>query len=133
VRHGGRELQAGPGTRVEVPPGAAHEFWNAADEEVRLVVEVRPGERPEQLIRQLFLAAQEGRTDARGRPRPLHAAVLARGFADTIRFTSPPRLVQRALSGLLARWPGPPGGAPSTRTTPAATCPSSTSNPCRRS
>jgi len=102
VRHGGRELQAGPGTRVEVPPGAAHEFWNAADEEVRLVVEVRPGERLEQLIRQLFLAAQDGRTDAKGRPRPLHAAVLASGFADTIRFTSPPRLVQRALSGLLA-------------------------------
>jgi mannose-6-phosphate isomerase-like protein (cupin superfamily) len=101
VRHGGRELQPGPGTRVEVRPGVAHEFWNAGDEEVRLVVEVRPGERLEQLIRQLFLAAQDGRTDAKGRPRPLHAAVLARGFADTIRFTSPPRLVQRALSGLL--------------------------------
>jgi GNAT superfamily N-acetyltransferase/quercetin dioxygenase-like cupin family protein len=102
VRHGGRTLQAGPGTRVEVRPGVAHEFWNAGDEEVRLVVEVRPGERLEQLIRQLFLAAQDGRTDARGRPRPLHAAVLAREFADTIWFTSPPRLVQRALSGLLA-------------------------------
>jgi len=65
-------------------------------------VEVRPGRRLEQLIRQLFLSAQEGRTDARGRPRPLHAAVLAQEFADTIRFTSPPRLVQRALFGLLA-------------------------------
>ena len=87
---------------VSTRTGVAHEIWNAADEEVRLVVEVRPGERLEQLIRQLFLAAQDGRTDAKGRPRPLHAAVLARGFADTIRFTSPPRLVQRALSGLLA-------------------------------
>ncbi|HET9556777.1 MAG TPA: hypothetical protein VFS70_06540, partial [Actinomycetota bacterium] len=47
-------------------------------------------------------SAQEGRTDARGRPRPLHAAVLAQEFADTMRFTSPPQLVQRALSGLLA-------------------------------
>ena len=102
VRHAGRELAADPGTRVEVRPGEAHDFWNAADEEVRLLVEVRPGERLEQLIRQLFLTAQDGRTDARGRPRPLHAAVLAREFGDTIRFTSPPRLVQRALSGLLA-------------------------------
>ena len=102
VRRDGRELQAGPGARVEVPPGVAHEFWNPTAEEVRLLVEVWPGERLEQLIRQLFLTAQDGRTDARGRPRPLHAAVLARGFADTIRFTSPPRLVQRALSGLLA-------------------------------
>ena len=36
------------------------------------------------------------------RPRPLHAAVLAREVGDPIRFTSPPRLVQRALSGVLA-------------------------------
>ena len=102
VRHDGRELQADPGTRVEVRPGVAHDFWNASAEEVRLLVEVRPGERLEQLIRQLFLAAQDGRTDARGRPRPLHAAVLAKEFGDTIRFTRSPRLVQRALFGLLA-------------------------------
>ena len=102
VRHDGRTLHAGPGTRVQVAPGVAHDFWNASGEEVRVLVEVRPGRRLEQLIRQLFLSAQEGRTDARGRPRPLHAAVLAQEFADTIRFTSPPRLVQRALFGLLA-------------------------------
>jgi GNAT superfamily N-acetyltransferase/quercetin dioxygenase-like cupin family protein len=102
VRHDGRTLDAGPGTRVQVAPGVAHEFWNPTDEEVRVVVEVQPGERLVQLIRQLFLAAQDGRTDAGGRPRPLHAAVLAREFADTMRFTSPPRLVQRAVSGLLA-------------------------------
>ena len=52
--------------------------------EVRVFVEVRPGRRLEQLIRQLFLSAQEGRTDARGRPRPPHAAVLAQEFAATI-------------------------------------------------
>jgi GNAT superfamily N-acetyltransferase/mannose-6-phosphate isomerase-like protein (cupin superfamily) len=102
VRHGGRVLDAGPGTRVQVAPGVAHEFWNPTGEEVRLVVEVQPGERLVQLIRQLFLAAQDGRTDADGRPRPLHAAVLAREFADTMRFTRPPQLLQRALSGLLA-------------------------------
>jgi GNAT superfamily N-acetyltransferase/quercetin dioxygenase-like cupin family protein len=102
VRHGGRDLQAGPGTRFQVAPGVAHAFWNASGEEVRVVVEVQPGERLVQLIRQLFLTAQDGRTDADGRPTPLRAAVLARGFADTIRFTSPTQLVQRALSGLLA-------------------------------
>lgn len=45
VRHGGRELRARPGTRLRVPPGVAHDFWNDGDEEARVVVEVRPGER----------------------------------------------------------------------------------------
>lgn len=102
VRHHGRDRRAGPGTRFQIAPGVAHDFWNASGEEVRVVVEVQPGERLVQLIRQLFLTAQDGRTDAKGRPKPLQAAVLAREFADTMRFTSPPRPVQRALSGLLA-------------------------------
>jgi cupin domain len=102
VRHDGRDLTAGPGTRVQVAPGVAHAFWNASGEEVRVVVEVQPGERLVQLIRQLFLTAQDGRTDAVGRPGLLRAAVLAREYADTMRFTSPPLPVQRALFGLLA-------------------------------
>jgi GNAT superfamily N-acetyltransferase/quercetin dioxygenase-like cupin family protein len=102
VRHDGRDRRAGPGTRFQIAPGVAHDFWNGSGREVRVVVEVQPGERLVQLIRQLFLTAQDGRTDTKGKPKPLQAAVLAQEFADTMRFTSPPRLVQRALSGLLA-------------------------------
>jgi hypothetical protein len=65
------------------------------------VVEVQPGERFVQLIRQLFLLAQDGRTDAGGRPRPLQAAVLGWEFADTIRFTTLPQPLQRLLVGAL--------------------------------
>jgi hypothetical protein len=102
VRHDGRELQAGPGTRVEVRPGVAHGFWSAGTEEARVLVEVQPGERVVQVVRQLFLLAQDGKTSPSGRPGPLQAAALAWEFADTIRFTSPPRLVQRVLSGILS-------------------------------
>jgi Cupin domain len=73
VRRDGRELRAGPGTRL------------------RFV----------ELIRQLFLLAQDGRTDARGRPAPLRAAVLGWEFADTIRFTTLPAPLQRLLVGVL--------------------------------
>ena len=65
------------------------------------MVEVQPGERFVQLIRQLFLLAQDGRTDARGRPKPLQAAVLGWELADTIRFTTLPRPLQRLLVGVL--------------------------------
>jgi len=101
VRHDGRELRAGPGTRLRVAPGVAHDFWNDGAEEARVVVEVQPGERFVQLIRQLFLLAQDGRTDTRGRPRPLQAAVLGWEFADTIRFTTLPQPFQKLLVGVL--------------------------------
>jgi hypothetical protein len=46
---------------------------------------------------------------------PPHAAVLAKEFSDTIRFTSAPRLGQRALFGLLA--PGARATGQRTRST----------------
>jgi mannose-6-phosphate isomerase-like protein (cupin superfamily) len=101
VRHNGHELQVGPGDRTLVAPSVAHEFWNASAEETHVVVEVRPGQRFEQMIRQTFLAAQDGRTDAKGRPRPLQGAMLLREFADTMVLTSPPPAVQKLLFGLL--------------------------------
>ena len=101
VRHDGRELRTRPGTRLRVPPGVAHDFWNDGAEEARVVVEVQPGERFAQLIRQLFLLAQDGRTDQRGRPTPLRAAVLGWEFADTIQFTTLPRPFRRLLVAAL--------------------------------
>ncbi len=53
------------------------------------------------MIRQIWLLAQDGKIDAKGRPSLLKAAVFSREFADTIQFTSPPQLVQRVLFGLL--------------------------------
>jgi mannose-6-phosphate isomerase-like protein (cupin superfamily) len=101
VRHNGHELRVGPGDRTLVAPGVAHDFWNASDRETRVVVEIQPGQRFEQMIRQTFLAAQDGRTDAKGRPLPLPGAMLLREFADTMVLTSPPPAVQKMLFAVL--------------------------------
>jgi mannose-6-phosphate isomerase-like protein (cupin superfamily) len=132
VRHAGRELRAGPGTRLRVAPGVVHDFWNAGAEEARVVVEVQPGERLAQLIRQLFLLVQDGRTDGRGRPKPLQAAVLAWEFADTIRFTTLPAPLQRLLVGVLYPIARATGHRALDPPTSGASCPPSTSSPCRR-
>ncbi len=54
------------------------------------------------MIRNAFGLAQDGKTDAKGRPRLLQAALFAREFDDVIRLTKPPRLVQELLFGSLA-------------------------------
>jgi quercetin dioxygenase-like cupin family protein len=42
MRLDGRELEAAPGTRTQIPPGVAYGFWNAGDQEARVVVEIQP-------------------------------------------------------------------------------------------
>lgn len=102
VRLDGVESRAGAGTRIVVPPDTPHDWWNAGDDTAWIIVEVDPGGRFETMIRNLFGLAADGRTDTSGRPGLLQAALLAREFDDTIRFTTPPRAIQRSLFALLA-------------------------------
>jgi quercetin dioxygenase-like cupin family protein len=115
MRIDGQEFVAGAGQRTRIAAGQAHDWWNAADCEAHVVVEVQPGDRFITMIRQLFGLARDGKTTAKGRPRLLDGVALGREFADTIRFTHPPQLVQRVMFGLLgplARIAGHRGTSP---------------------
>ena len=97
----GRESVAQPGKRLHVPAGTAHDWWNAGDEEARVSVEIRPGARFEEMALNLFGLAQDGRTNAKGMPNPLQAAIFVREFGDVLHFIEPPLVVQRLLFGAL--------------------------------
>src|SRR4028119_2447891 len=86
----GRKSIAEPGQRLHVPAGTAHDWWNAGDEEARVSVEIRPGERFEEMALNLFGLAQDGKTNPKGMPNPLQAAIFAREFGDVLRFTKSP-------------------------------------------
>ncbi len=98
----GRESIARIGERLHVPPGVAHDWWNAGDEEARVIVEVSPAERFEEAIANSFGLAQDGKTNDKGMPNLLQAALFAREFEDVLYFTKPPRPVQKILFGILA-------------------------------
>jgi mannose-6-phosphate isomerase-like protein (cupin superfamily) len=102
-RIGRKRLVAGPETRLVVPPGTAHKFWNAGDEVARFLCEVRPALQFEQLIETMFGLAAAGRTNRKGMPNPLQLAVVAHHHFDDVRLPFPPAWVQ---------WLGLAAGAP---------------------
>ena len=80
-RVGLRKLHAGPGDVVEVPPGVAHSFANAGEDEARLHVEVRPALAMEEMFAEVVAMARAGRMNRRGMPRNvLDLAVMARRY-----------------------------------------------------
>jgi len=98
----GRESIAELDQRLHVPAGTAHDWWNAGEEEAHVVVEVSPAERFEEMITNLFGLARDGKTNPKGMPNLLQAALFASEFEDVLYFTSPPRAVQKVLFGVLA-------------------------------
>lgn len=79
-----------------------HDWWNATSQDVRVRVEITPGERFVHLIETLFGLARLGHCDRKGMPYPLQLALTAPEFHDVIVFRSPPRAVQRAVFAALA-------------------------------
>ncbi len=98
----GRESIAELGERLHVPAGMAHDWWNAGEEEARIVVEISPGARFEEMVVNLFGLARDGKTNAKGMPNLLQAAIFVKEFEDVLYFTKPPRAVQKVLFGILA-------------------------------
>ncbi|MDQ3834379.1 MAG: cupin domain-containing protein [Actinomycetota bacterium] len=101
-RIAGHESIAELNKRLVVPPGVAHDWWNAGEEEAHVIVEIRPGLRFEEMAKNLYGLAQDGKTNAKGMPNLLQSAILVREFEDVMYFTKPPRVVQRLLFGPLA-------------------------------
>jgi quercetin dioxygenase-like cupin family protein len=98
----GEERIAGPGERVEVPPGAVHDWWNVGEEEAHVLVEISPAERFELMIQNLYGLANDGKTNERGVPKLLPLSLFAREFRPEVEFVSPPPLLQRVLFAVLA-------------------------------
>ena len=98
----GRASIAELGERLHVPAGMSHDWWNAGDQEARIIAEISPAARFEEMIANLFGMAQDGKTNAKGMPNLLQAALFAREFEDVLYFTKPPRAVQKVLFCVLA-------------------------------
>lgn len=96
MKAGGKKLEFGPGEAITVLPGTAHRFWNAGDEPVRFVCEIRPALGFESLLETMYALAADGKTNRKGMPNPLRLAVIAKAHFDVVRLPRIPAWMQRA-------------------------------------
>jgi quercetin dioxygenase-like cupin family protein len=102
----GEIIVARAGDVVTVEPGAAHQFRNLREGEVRFLTEVRPALSFEAFLETMFGLAADGKTNARGMPNPFRLAVIMDEHFDLVRLPSPPVWMQRtglALGAPLGR------------------------------
>ena len=96
LKVGRRKLVLEPGGVTVVERGTPHKFWNAGENEVRFVCEVRPALQFESLLETMFALATDGKTNKKGMPNPVRLAVIARAHFDTVRLPQPSAWLQRA-------------------------------------
>jgi quercetin dioxygenase-like cupin family protein len=90
----------GPGETLRVPPNTSHEWHPVGDEDVRMLIEARPGARIEEMWRQFMGLLQDGKAGPKG-PGFLQMMMLAHEFSDVMAVAGPPLFLQRAIAALV--------------------------------
>ena len=79
-----------------------HDWWNASDATVDVIIELTPpSPRFELAIATGFGLANAGRTNAKGVPSLLQAALMGAEFSDVLVRKHPPAFVQTVAFGVL--------------------------------
>lgn len=99
---GGNEIIAVPGARYAVPPGVSHRIVNHTAQGAHLFSTLEPALRSDELLETVWGLATDGRTNRRGYPNILQAAVTGVEFRDELRLARPPRWVQDLVFSTLA-------------------------------
>jgi mannose-6-phosphate isomerase-like protein (cupin superfamily) len=100
ARRGRRVLQ--PGKEVLIPPGTPHTFWNAGQEELRFITDVRPAGQFQIYWETVFGLAADGQVNDKGLPSMWQVAVLVPGM-DTYLPSVPVWLQKALIGGVLGR------------------------------
>jgi quercetin dioxygenase-like cupin family protein len=104
----GEERQLKVGEILVIPRGIPHSMW-AQEAGTHVIWQTRPALKTEAFFETIWGLAKDGKTNDKGVPNLLQAAVIAQHYAQEYLLVSPPRLVQKVLFGSLAevgRWLG---------------------------
>jgi quercetin dioxygenase-like cupin family protein len=102
VKIDGEERTLHEGEEAIIKPGSPHALWNDSDEEIRFEVLATPALKLETFIETLFGLARDGKTNKKGMPSPLQAAVLIQEYSDEMQLADVPLFAQRLLATLVA-------------------------------
>jgi len=96
VKVGREQKELAVGEIAVIEAGTPHKFWNAGEETLRFIADVRPALQFESLIETMFGLATDGKTNRKGMPTPLRLAVIANHHFDVVRLPKVPHWMQKA-------------------------------------
>jgi mannose-6-phosphate isomerase-like protein (cupin superfamily) len=102
IQIGGQDVVAEPGRTYVVMPGVSHRIVNHTSNEAHLYSTLRPAMRSDELLQTMWELASDGRTNRRGIPNILQAAVSGMYFRGELYLAGPPIWLQDLTFRLFA-------------------------------
>lgn len=102
VRIDGQVKVLKAGDTLHIPANTVHAMWNHSDQPTAVNWKVRPALHTDQLLETGIGLANDGKTNRKGVPPLLQAALMGRHFSGEYRLARPPYPLQKIAFALLA-------------------------------
>lgn len=89
------------GETFYIPANKIHSMWNRSSQQTIVNWQTKPAMQSEQLFETIVGLANDGQTDATGKPALLQAALTIPAFHNEFRLVNPPMLVQKIVFSIL--------------------------------
>jgi quercetin dioxygenase-like cupin family protein len=98
----GKAIRMEQGEELTVWSGTPHGWWNDDDEELRVLIEMRPALQFEEFLETIHGLGRDGKTNDEGFPNLFQLAVFGQAYWNDVRVVRPPAIVQRLMYAILA-------------------------------
>ena len=100
----GKKMEFGPGEKYTIQPNAAHKWYNAGQEELHAIGELRPALKTEFFLESMYALAQQGKTNEVGLPGTLQFAALLNDCPGELYVVGPPIIAQKIMAAVVGRF-----------------------------
>lgn len=96
-----KKLVLGPGEKYTVKPNTAHKWYNAGEEELFTVVELRPALKTEFFLESMYSLAAQGKVNKVGLPGTMQFAALLNECPGELYVVGPPIFIQKFMAKVI--------------------------------
>lgn len=100
----GKKMVFGPGEKYTVQPNSAHKWYNAGEEELYMIAELRPALKTEFFLESMYSLAQQDKVNKVGLPGTLQFAAILNECPGELYIVGPPIIAQKFMAKVVGRF-----------------------------
>jgi len=104
IEEEGKKMVFGPGEKYTIQPNKAHKWFNAGEEELYMVAELRPALKTEFFLESMYALAQQGKVNKVGLPGTLQFAAILNECPGELYVVGPPIFAQKFMAKVVGRF-----------------------------
>lgn len=97
----GKKMLLGPGEKYTIDPNTAHKWYNAGEEELFMIAELRPALKTEFFLESMYSLAVQGKVNKEGLPGTLQFAALLNECPGELYIVGPPIPIQKFMAKVI--------------------------------